>query len=749
MKNSKNKTKYTGLLVAGILISILFIMPAVRNSNTNVVVEEINDQKTLDYDLVYNKDDYLYYNKDIADLITDDEELFKHFIEYGMKEGRQGSINFDVQYYRETNGDLGEIYGEDLTQYYIHYMEYGYREGRQGHPLEFSPSIYQLTSKILDSSTVELVAIMNIEKYLGSKYYIFSLPAYSFDLENREPITEGILDKENIINIKMNSLTDKYVMAIQENGKYVIVSNISWIENPEDYSNLIINPVKVRSKKGLQSQDELLEDILELNVSHVFRNLVIQTLMLPDKVEGNTIEFNYKGNTYYFNKQEIEKLDRIISTQTKEGIMVTASIINIKKDGFEPLYYENINMDTGASYYALNTLDEEGLYYVEAFTHFMSERYNGTSENYGLISRWVVGNEVNESGTYNYMGEKEISDYLVEYVRTFRVIYNIIKSNIPFADIYVPMEPWWGIDSDMLTYGGKEFLDLFNAKMKSEGNIDWGLAYHAYSFPLSDPKVLNDIDRTIDETNELTLEGYVSSDSLNSVFISMENIEVLTEYMNRKQFLTDTGEVRSIILSEQGYTSNSNVYGKCEALQAASIVYAYYKAEMNPDIDSFIYFLQMDNENASLGNNYYQFGLLNKDNNGNQHEKLSHDAFRVMDSKNSVEQLEDMKKILGISSWKEVIPNFRLEVFGEFQDKTLKKKLSITKALIKAIPTQKYTGLECLPELEVFYEGQKLINDIDYDVVYQDNIESGIAKALLVGLNQYSGIQEVTFEISH
>jgi len=205
--------------------------------------------------------------------------------------------------------------------------------------------------------------------------------------------------------------------------------------------------------------------------------------------------------------------------------------------------------------------------------------------------------------------------------------------------------------------------------------------------------------------------------------------------------------VRSIILSEQGYTSNSNVYGECEALQAASIVYAYYKTEMNSDIDAFIYFLQKDDEKASLGNEFYKFGLSHGTHD-NLIRKFSYEVFRDMDKNDSLEKLSYIKDILGISSWSEVIDNFDESIFDKFENsQNAENKIDISNAEVKNIENQKYTGEECLPEVIVEYEGQELVSDVNYDVVYFNNIKAGEATALIIGIGDFNGIQKVKFDI--
>lgn len=87
--------------------------------------------KGLDYSLVFN---YIYYSNRYDDLRkafgTDKDLLFKHFLEYGMKEGRQAIETFDVRAYKARYADLQNAFGENLPLYYKHYMEYGYNEKR-------------------------------------------------------------------------------------------------------------------------------------------------------------------------------------------------------------------------------------------------------------------------------------------------------------------------------------------------------------------------------------------------------------------------------------------------------------------------------------------------------------------------------------------------------------------------------------------------------------------------------------------
>ena len=88
--------------------------------------------KGVDYSAVY---DYNYYINRYGDMknayANDDVGAITHFVEFGMKEGRQGKASFDVRSYRNQYQDLRGAYGKNLPQYYMHYIQHGKTEGRK------------------------------------------------------------------------------------------------------------------------------------------------------------------------------------------------------------------------------------------------------------------------------------------------------------------------------------------------------------------------------------------------------------------------------------------------------------------------------------------------------------------------------------------------------------------------------------------------------------------------------------------
>lgn len=97
------------------------------------VVKEENVQSFIDYSSVFNADYYADNNKDLLAAFGHDRTaLFNHFLNFGMKEGRRASVEFNPAAYKARYKDLRSAFGDDWKQYYLHYILSGKKEGRRG-----------------------------------------------------------------------------------------------------------------------------------------------------------------------------------------------------------------------------------------------------------------------------------------------------------------------------------------------------------------------------------------------------------------------------------------------------------------------------------------------------------------------------------------------------------------------------------------------------------------------------------------
>ena len=85
----------------------------------------------VDYGPVFDANYYLNRYSDLkAAFGTDATAALKHFVEYGISEGRRACEAFDVTIYKDNYPDLQELFGDDNAAYVKHYLNFGINEGR-------------------------------------------------------------------------------------------------------------------------------------------------------------------------------------------------------------------------------------------------------------------------------------------------------------------------------------------------------------------------------------------------------------------------------------------------------------------------------------------------------------------------------------------------------------------------------------------------------------------------------------------
>lgn len=86
----------------------------------------------LDYSPVFDPTFYANKYPDLKNAFgTNSTALFRHFCTNGMKEGRMGSVNFNVNTYKSNYIDLKNAFHDNLPLYYKHYITNGYKENRK------------------------------------------------------------------------------------------------------------------------------------------------------------------------------------------------------------------------------------------------------------------------------------------------------------------------------------------------------------------------------------------------------------------------------------------------------------------------------------------------------------------------------------------------------------------------------------------------------------------------------------------
>lgn len=376
-------------------------------------------------------------------------------------------------------------------------------------------------------------------------------------------------------NTADSNLSRKFLVAVKQGGQMVQVSDEHYITNPEALAAY----TSARKDNGIKG---ILPDLTKasngelqaLGVKQVVYNMAVDEICSAASVPG-AIPFDYNGKTYYFNGDMIGKFDSMIRSFNSYGLQVTMVLLN-RGDG---LYSQDLihPMARGGSCpgYALNVDDAAGTEHLKAVGAFLGQRYSGQL-GCGQVDNWIVGNEVNARTSWWYTESTSLDFNVNIYVKAFRIIYNEMKSMNANVRIYNSIDQEWNRKSNPGSFLSKDYLDTFNYYINREGNIDWGLSFHPYNSPLYDPYAWNG-------------PAVWVKNSITSPYITMQNIDILINYMHQGNFLNPAGEVRSISLAEIGYTSS---FGTKE--QEASVAYGYLKAASIPDIDAFMLFRQTD-----------------------------------------------------------------------------------------------------------------------------------------------------------
>ena len=538
--------------------------------------------------------------------------------------------------------DMGEdVIGHIVTAGNAVWDAYNRRPESHEITLETAADFADITECIIDSSGRISVTAKGegIPKSDDKYYYLFALNTYDTAIsEDSNYVARDYKDNETVLFTSLNYNTSgsrlfkKFVVAVKKDGKYVPVSTPKYITNPEAiarYTSVFQEPASI---KGLLVDPNRLRgsELDDLGVKQAAYNIPVARLLGPTTSAAYpSIQYTYNGKTYTFNGQVVAEYDLVFSTLTAKGITTTAIILNNYSSSYPQLIHPQARQGGSAPYYMFNGSEESGVEYMAAIGSFLAERYSDTR--HGKISNWIIANEINARKEWNYMAHTDIETYVEEFAKGFRVFYTAIKSVSSSARVYISLDQQWDRNiKNNTNYDGRDILDVFNNNITEKGNIDWGLAQHPYNVPLTEARIWKS-------------SKYVEHNPGTSM-MTMANIEVLINYLRQEHFLDSNGQVRSILISELGYTSTAG-----EATQAAAFAYAYYKMEAYDEIDGFLLNRQTDaGEEVAQG---LAFGL----NHGGGGQKQIYTVFKYIDTPQHAQYTEFAKGIIGISSWSEII----------------------------------------------------------------------------------------------
>lgn len=415
----------------------------------------------------------------------------------------------------------------------------------------------------------------------------------------------------------------KFAIGIKKSkSAYSVISPKSYVSNPEKLSTNTAAYFVPGTKKGIQATD--INELTDTKSKTVFFNLYISDLMRKD---SGVETYKYNGKTYHFNG--LYGYVYLVQQCNAKGIQVTAQI-SIDRNASTQSFITGNSPYAETAYYGWNTDNSTTRQTMEAMFAYLGEKFG---KNNCYISNWILGNEVNSANGYYYVGNVSFSKFISMYSEAFCCLYNAVKSSRGSSKVFICLDNCWNQKNAFtICYSARSTLESFAAKISDmQKDVNWNLAYHAYNQPLSDSQFWSGANASM-----------FTSDANTTTFITMRNIQTLTDYVKNR-----FGSNTRIILSEQGFSST---YGG-QANQAAAIALAYYKAACNPMIDAFI--IRSYKDEAHEVAQGLAMGL--KDANGKK--KTAYNVFKNMDSSNSLKYTEKVLKSQ-VGNWKSLVPGY-------------------------------------------------------------------------------------------
>ena len=571
---------------------------------------------------------------------------------------------FRIQYVAE---------GGDKTEPEIAYSQYSGTKKMvvKGEGVATETSATILKCQITDGNkktgiTVHLEATLEDQlKSADTRYYVVQTESYGNAIDVMTPCAS--IEKNFNVSVEFvvdgsdvkQAVVNKFALAIKKkDGTYQVVSKPKGITNPEFIAEDKTEIFKASSKKGLQgvtyasaSNSPLSLDARHANTKQTLLNLDIADVVNP---KSDYISYTYKGKTYKFSKcsdlvTNIKSLNAgypqyMYGNNGTTKVAVSLCLL-LSYDSANSYLIDPAARSSGHKYYTLNVREEKARETLEALFVYLGELFG---QNDCYVTNWILGNEINSSKAWNYSGSLSFDTYMQCYTTAFRMLYNAVKSEKTGNTVSISLDNGWTAAPD--TYAGKTTLDSFAKKINAENpNIEWSIAYHPYSYPLTRADFWNDSKNTTNSTS--------------TKYISMKNITVLTNYAAslEKTYKMDTGSIR-VLLTEQGYS-----YGAGAEKQATAIARGYYVAEFNDRIDAFIIRAIVDDADEAKGKLY--FGLMNSQ----EDKRIAFYVYEFMDSNltqlkstpassvvtnENISKFNSAKNILCNTNWKSYVPGF-------------------------------------------------------------------------------------------
>lgn len=354
-------------------------------------------------------------------------------------------------------------------------------------------------------------------------------------------------------NDSRSGLFKKYVAAVLKDGTLYILDDGKYVTNPEALSAENGRAVSPSNRRGYSAYGaaralELggTENVIKVDVGRFF-----------SASDYSSVRSETEYGVFYYNASYVESLDKRIDACYDRGINVTL-LITLSRTGSDSIdgILIHPSSDRSGGECAFNTASQSASY-LRFFSEFIAQRYCQTGKMKAGGIAFCEGADA-AYDKYN-MGRATLGEYVFEFARAYRVVYNSVRSLSPSVRFFVGIDCRW--DSDLpfdhyTAFDGRAFLDCFNSVVAEYGNVEWGVMIDPYPEGKDDYVSLFDKGCT------------ASPDTLR---VGFSNLGVLCDYLSSDLF-SYRGDPRTVAVNENTSFADRGVR------MLSDYIYCFYKA---------------------------------------------------------------------------------------------------------------------------------------------------------------------------
>ncbi|NJC28321.1 DUF5722 domain-containing protein [Neolewinella antarctica] len=484
--------------------------------------------------------------------------------------------------------------------------------------------------------------------------YGFNLDTY----ENLTPIT-AVGGEFTVTQTRFAPLADRdkdrlyarwVVVTDDGDGTYTKTSPLSWATDIVAIAANNLAEEKAETVKGLDGLSPYalannFGDLTDLGVKSMKINLLLNGVFALN-ANANTTTYQFNGKSYNINQNFVDNLDSRIVACTNAGIKT--SFVLLIPVRFNNPVIDSIFRHPDASlglYSMANVATPAGVEHYTMLVDFLAKRYSRPDGLYGRMDQWIIHNEVDAHTSWTHAGQKPAPLYTQIYDRSMRMVHFTARKYNPTAKVFSSFTKHFASKvggENGPNFRSKEILTVLGGLMKLESDYEWGIGWHSYPTNLFNPKVWEDSPAT-------------TPLNFNAAQITPRNLEVIDAYVRQESVLYNGKKVRTILLSENGFSSNADRNANAnETTQAAALAYFWKKTYRRlPAIENIQLHRWVDNPNeAGL-----EFGLWTNVPGTVEEFNTKKEGWFVWEAAGTNQEdavLDPYRSTIGISDWSEI-----------------------------------------------------------------------------------------------